>query len=204
VRDTELGVTLTKPDYELSANLYSMDFRNDIARIGAPTASGAILRRNVGSSYRRGVELDGVYRGLGRLVLGANATWSTNRIEAFIDSSRGTPVVRRNVEPLLTPRFLSSQRAELVVSRYLTLGAEGRYQSRAFLDNTGSADRVLPAYYMLDASARATLGRYALTVRGGNIGDSQRFGSGSVSGDGTVRYFVLPARALFVTGEVAW
>ena len=61
-----------------------------------------------------------------------------------------------------------------------------------------------PAYYMLDASARVEVGRYALTVRGGNIGDSQRFGSGSVSGDGTVRYFVLPARALFVTGEVGW
>ena len=204
VRDAELGVTLSRVAYELSANVYSMDFRNDIARIGAPTASGTVLRRNVGRSYRRGIELDGVYRGFGRVVLGANATWSSNRIEAFTDSSGGTPVVRRDVEPLLTPRFLSSQRADLVVSRHLTLGVEGRYQSRAFLDNTGSADRVLPAYYMLDASARVEVGRYALTVRGGNIGDSQRFGSGSVSGDGTVRYFVLPARALFVTGEVGW
>ncbi len=204
VRDAEVGITWTRRDFDLSANVYSMDFRNDILRVGAPTASGSILRRNVGSSYRRGLELDATYRGLKRLVVGGNATISTNRIASFTDSSRGTPVVRKNVEPLLTPRFLSAQRAELLVTPNVTVALEGRYQSRAFLDNTSSADRVLPAYYLLDGSVRATFGRYALMVRGGNLGDTQKFGSGSVSGEGEVRYFVLPARAVFVTAEVGW
>ncbi len=46
--------------------------------------------------------------------------------------------------------------------------------------------------------------RYGLSVRGVNLGDSQRFGSGSVSASGTVRYFVLPARSVFVTAEMSW
>lgn len=199
LHDTELGLNYTRPTLDLSANLYSMDFRNDIARIGAPTASGSILRRNVGSSYRRGLEVDVAWRGINRVVLAGNATWSTNRIRQFTDSSRGTPVLRRNVEPLLTPRFISSHRVEVTPRRGLMIGLEGRYQSRAFLDNTSSPDRVLPDYYTVDATARLALGRSSLTLRGQNLGDTQKFGSGSVSGSGTVRYFVLPARALFAT-----
>ena len=199
VRDAEVGITLSRATMDLSANLYSMDFRNDIARIGAPTASGAILRRNVGNSYRRGIEVDAAYRGISRVVLAGNATWSQNRIAQFTDSSRGTPVVRRNVTPLLTPAFISSHRIEVSPTSRFMFSVEGRYQSKAFLDNTGSADRVLPDYYTLDASARSVFGRYALTVRGANLGDTQKFASGAVSGSGRVRYFVLPARAVFAT-----
>jgi len=36
-------------------------------------------------------------------------------------------------------------------------------------------------------------------VRGQNLGDTRKFGSGAVSSSGRVRYFILPARALFVT-----
>ncbi len=204
VRDFESGLTLVRASFDVQANVYSMDFRNDIARIGAPTASGAVLRRNVGESYRRGIELDGTWRPFPRVTLAGNASWSANRIRQFTDSSRGTPVVRRNVQPLLTPRFMATQRADFAATPSITLSAEGRYQSQAYLDNTSSADRVLPSYYVLDATARWTRARYGLTVRGVNLGDSQRFGSGSVSSSGTVRYFVLPARSVFVTAEMSW
>lgn len=204
VHDLEVGLSMSRATWDMEANVYSMDFRNDIARIGAPTASGSVLRRNVGASYRRGVELDASWRGIPRLTVAGNAVWSTNRIRQFTDSSRATPVVRRNVEPVLTPRFLATHRTDFAATRALTLSLEGRYQSRAFLDNTSSADRVVPAYYLLDAAARIARGAYALSVRGANLGNSQRFGSGSVSGSGIVRYFVLPARSIFVTAERSW
>ncbi len=204
VRDFEAGVNWSGARGTLQANVYSMDFRNDIARIGPPTASGSIVRRNVGSSYRRGVELDGRWQVAPRWAVGGNAALSTNRIASYTDSSRGTPVVRRNVEPLLTPRVMSAQRIEFTPARAVSLTLEGRYQSRAYLDNTSSDDRVLPEFFVLDATARATWSRYALTLRGANLGDTQKFGSGSVSGSGTVRYFVLPARALFATVDVAF
>ena len=204
VRDAELGLNVIRPTFELRSNIYDMEFRNDIARIGAPTASGSILRRNVGASYRRGIELDASWRRTTRLVLGGNAAWSMNRIRQFTDSSRGTPVVRRNVEPLLTPRFISAQRVAFTATKRLTLSGEGRYQSRAFLDNTSSADRVLPGMFVVDAAVRVTVARYALVVRGTNLGDSQRFGSGSVSSSGKVRYFVLAPRSVFVTLEATF
>jgi iron complex outermembrane receptor protein len=181
-----------------------MDFRNDIARIGAPTASGSVLRRNVGSSYRRGIEMDGRWQVTPRVAVGGNAAWSTNRIKAFTDSSRGTPVLRRQVEPVLTPRFVSAHRFEINATSMLSVSLEGRYQSRAYLDNTSSADRVLPDFYTMDASAKASWSRVAVTVRGVNLGDTQKYGSGSVSSSGRVRYFVLPARAVYATLDVSF
>ena len=146
--------------------------------------------------------LTSIGEGIHRFVLAGNATWSTNRIRQFTDSSRGTPVVRRNVEPMLTPRFISAHRIEFLPAARWSFSLEGRYQSRAFLDNTSSPDRVLPDYYMLDASANVPVGRLLLTVRGQNLGDTRKFGSGAVSSSGRVRYFVLPARALFVTATI--
>lgn len=204
VRDLEAGITWVHPAFDLQANVYSMDFRNDIARIGAPTASGAILRRNVGASYRRGIELDATWRVQRWLVLGGNMGWSTNRIRQFTDSSGTAPVVYRDVEPVLTPHFMATHRAELTPYDRLTLSMEGRYQSRAFLDNTSDAARVLPAFHVVDAAAQYAFSRYTLTVRGSNLGDSHRFGSGSVSGSGTVRYFILPGRSAFVTAGLRW
>jgi len=108
------------------------------------------------------------------------------------------------VEPVLTPRFMATHRAELIPFDGLTLSMEGRYQSRAFLDNTSSAGRVLPAFHVVDAAGQYAFSRYTLTVRGVNLGNNQRFGSGSVSGSGTVRYFILPGRSVFVTAGVRW
>ena len=44
-------------------------------------------------------------------------------------------------------------------------------------------------------------GRTTFTLRGQNLGDTRKFASGSVSGSGKVRYFILPARALFLTAS---
>ena len=201
VYDTEVGANYRSDFVDFGINAYYMAFRNDIAPIGTPTASGSIPRRNVGSSVRRGVEIDAEWRVTPSLALSGNATMSRNRIRQFTDSSRGEPMVLRGVEPMLSPAFITSQRIEWRPVGSFGLGLEGRYQSRAFLDNTSSGDRILPDFFVLDATARATWTRYSLVLRGANLGDTQKFGSGAVSSGGTIRYFVLPARSIFLTLE---
>ncbi len=91
VNDLESGVTYRGASFDVQANVYSMDFRNEIAPIGALSYIGNPLRKNVGASYRRGVELDATYHGFGRLILSGNLTASTNRIRSYTDS----PATRR-------------------------------------------------------------------------------------------------------------
>ncbi|MEP6765154.1 MAG: TonB-dependent receptor [Gemmatimonadaceae bacterium] len=201
VYDGELGIVLQTSSMHFNANVYSMDFRNDIAKIGAISLTGSALRRNVGASYRRGVELDADWRATPKLTVGGNATFSMNRIRSYTDSSGDTPETFTNVHPLLTPAVLSSQRAEYTFSKYVTLSMEGRYQSSAYLTNTDNDTLKLPAFFLVDGSLRLNIGKHALIVRGANLTDSKKFSSGYDNGDGPA-YFILSPRSVFVTAQV--
>ena len=99
---------------------------------------------------------------------------------------------------MLTPRFLTFERAELAATRNLSLAVETRYQSESFLQNTGDSRFVLPAYLTLDASASWHVRGYEIVARGNNLTDSKKFGSGYASG-GASYYYVLPPRNFFLT-----
>ena len=113
------------------------------------------------------------------------------------------PVTHHDVEPLLTPRLLSAGRATFAVTHGVTLGAETRYQSRSFLQNTSDARFVLPSSFNLDGSVSWRWRGYELIARGNNLTNNQAFASGYASG-GTSYYFVVPPRNLFLTAKATF
>lgn len=198
VHDVELGTNYRSESLDVQANLYSMDFRNEIAPIGALSYIGSPLSKNVASSYRRGIEADVTYRGIPRWLLSANATESVNRIREYTDSTGDVPITYHNVEPLLTPRFQSFGRAQFSATRSIDIAVQGRYQSVAFLQNTSDRRYVLPAAFDMDASVAWRIGQNELLVRANNLTNSKKYGSGYAS-DGVSYYYVLPPRNFFVT-----
>jgi iron complex outermembrane receptor protein len=203
VHDLEVGARYRTASVDVQANAYSMNFHNEIAPIGVLSYIGSPLRKNVGSSYRRGFEGDVTYRATPRLTVGANLAASTNRIREFTDSTGDTPVTHRNVEPLLTPRLLSAGRATFAVTRGVSIAAETRYQSRSFLQNNSDPRFVLPASFNLDGSVSWRVGAYELIARGNNLTNNKAFGSGYAS-DGISYYFVVPPRNLFLTAKATF
>jgi iron complex outermembrane receptor protein len=203
VHDVESGITLDTRTLDLTANVFSMDFRNEIQPIGALSYQGLPLRKNVHASYRRGVELDARYRLTTSLSLAGNATLMRARIADYTDDASGESF--HGVEPLLTPRVLTMQRVDWTASRSVSFSAEGRYTGQSHLDNTGNPDLMLPASYVIDATAswRIAAGRHSITVRGNNLTNSKRYGSGYGGGD-TPYYYVLPPRNLFVTYKLSF
>ncbi|NUQ20289.1 MAG: TonB-dependent receptor, partial [Gemmatimonadaceae bacterium] len=69
VRDVETGLVLRRSTVHAQLNLFAMQFRNEIAPIGAINAIGTTLRKNVAHSSRRGAEGDVVWRAAPRLTL---------------------------------------------------------------------------------------------------------------------------------------
>ncbi|HSQ31702.1 MAG TPA: TonB-dependent receptor [Gemmatimonadaceae bacterium] len=197
VHDLEIGATHRGATLDVQANLYSMNFRNEIAPIGQLSYIGTPLRQNVGASYRRGIEADLTYRGIRRLLLNVNASASTNRISSYTDATGDTPVTYHDVAPLLTPRFTSFGRAAFAATPHTWLALETRYASRSYLQNTSDPRFVLPAALTLDATASWHAGPYELVVRGNNLTNSRKYGSGYASG-GVSYYYILPPRNLFI------
>jgi iron complex outermembrane receptor protein len=198
VHDVEAGAAYHGHDLAFSADLYSMDFRNEIAPIGAISELGAALRKNVNASYRRGLEADAAYRGIKRVTLMGNASVSRNRIREYVDSTGDSPVTYHHVSPLLTPTFQAFGRATLAATRNVEVAVESRYQNRSFLTNTSNAKLILPAYSDVSASLAWHVRRYEILARVNNLTDGNKYGSGYAS-DGLSYFFVLPPRNFFIT-----
>lgn len=204
-RDLEAGVHYRLPTLTVDGDAYAMRFHDEILPIGALSYQGLPLRKNVPTSYRRGVELDGSYSGIPRLVLSANASFERARIGEYTDETGDSALTYRNVPPLLTPEVLTMQRAELRVARWLSVAAEGRYTGESYLTNTGDRTFMLPSSYTLDGTLTFRVGRQELVVQANNLTNQRSYTSGYPDWDGTQSdYYVLPPRNFFVTARLAF
>ena len=161
--DFEAGWNYRAAHVDLSANVYAMEFRNEIASTGELSDIGLLLRRNVDRSYRRGIELDLAWQAAPSVRLKTNANFSRNRInewtqffdvyDADFTWTGSRPQLYRNVQPLLTPNVIVNQSIEYSPSSRWSLGGIGRYVGRSYLDNTNDAGFDAPSFFVVDANA---------------------------------------------------
>ena len=202
VRDLEVGADAAAGPLTLRAVGYLMRFHDEITRTGATTALGYDLRANVPSSTRRGVELEAAWRAGAAFTVEGALALSDNTIAEYRDEGGDTPVVYRDVEPILTPRVLATQQATWRVLPALTLTADGRYQGRSFLAPTGNAALTTPPFFVLDGGALVGVRRYTVLVQARNLLDRRAYPSGNVSGSGVARYYILAPRNVVVTARL--
>ncbi|NHZ73305.1 MAG: TonB-dependent receptor plug domain-containing protein, partial [Nitrospirae bacterium] len=169
VLDFELGVDLNTPEIALQANVYAMEFTDEIALTGELSEIGLPLRTNVDDSYRRGLEIDLKWRATQHWSLLHSSNLSRNRIREWtqfydVYDEQGTwvgsePITYRDVPPLLTPEVIFNLGVEWVGSG-TSAALMGRYVDDAQLDNTGLEAFRLPAYTNVDLRASVSLGRW--------------------------------------------
>ena len=188
VVDVEAGWNFRRGDVELAANLYAMEFRDEIAATGELTETGMVLRRNVDRSFRRGVELEAEWQASNAIRLATSANVSRNQIAEWtqfydVYDESGTwigsePRTFHDVEPLLTPQVNISQAIDYSPSSRWSAGVVARYVGRSYLDNTN--DLEVPSYVTADGSIALMLTpELRLTLRGNNLFDNDRiYGSG--------------------------
>ena len=196
VNDLEVGATMAFDRASLTVNVFDMRFRDEIARTGATTPLGYDIRANVGRSYRRGVEVDALFALTRTLDLGASMTVSSNRIDSYTDEGSGN--IYTDVEPILTPAFMTSQQLTWRANQRLTLTADSRYQGLSYLAPFGDEFLSSPAFHVLDAGVRYEVGSSTLAVYGRNLLNRRAYPSGDVSG-GVPRYFILAPTSIDVT-----
>ncbi len=169
VVDFELGFHAAGAGYSFAANLYSMEFHNEIAATGELSDIGLPLRRNVDRSFRRGLEIDWLWNVTRRITLTHNSNLSHNRIREwtqFYDVFGGDgsflgsePRVHRDVRPLLTPEMIINQGVAWEDGD-LSLALLGRWVGESQLDNTDNPDFRTPSYFQLDFRGAFELSRW--------------------------------------------
>ncbi len=179
VMDYEAGIRWVRDDVRASANLFAMEFSEEIAPVGALSLTGSPLRVNVGASHRRGVEGELQWQATPRLALDATVAITDARIHRYTDAAGGT--VYRNVRSRLTPVVVATQSATWRAGRGVTLLADARAVSGSALTSTGNREAVLPGYLLADAAVSWARGASQVTVRVNNVLDRLAYGSGYAS-----------------------
>ncbi|MGZ8411159.1 MAG: TonB-dependent receptor [Gemmatirosa sp.] len=200
VTDYEAGAEWQAAAVSLRANAYAMEFRDEIALVGLTTPLGYDVRRNVGRSFRRGVEAEATWRPAPTLALASTIAASRNRIARYRDEATGTEYV--DVPTVLTPSLVAGQQATWHASRALSLTLDGRYQSRQHLDPTGDPTRTAPAFFVLDGGAVVRVAGHELLIQGRNLLDRFALTAGDVSSRGVPRFFILAPRSIEVNARL--
>lgn len=156
VHDFEAGWSWRNARFEVAANLYAMEFRNEIAATGELSDIGLALRRNVDRSSRRGLELEATWKATPALRLRTSANVSRNRIREWTQYVEGQAIAFHDVEPLLTPSLIVNQGIDYTPNARFSIGTAARWIGRSYLDNTNGLEA--PSYFVADAN-----GSYALT-----------------------------------------
>ena len=201
VHDTEVGARWRTASLSANVNVFDMRFHNEITPVGALSYIGLPLRKNVRSSYRRGVEADVTWRPLAGVTASANATLSRNRIAEYTDDA--TDQTYRDVEPLLTPEVLLNHAVDWQMVPTLSLSFAGRYVGRSFLANTGDRAFMTPSAYLADVGLAWRRGRHELTMHVMNATSARFYSAGYTDGT-TPYYFVTAPRAIFVTATLGF
>jgi iron complex outermembrane receptor protein len=231
VVDVEAGAEVRRGGLKLKADVYSMDFRDEIALTGELSEIGLPVRRNVPRSRRRGIELALDWRASPKLRLAGAASLSRNRIDDWTqyydvydeagDWIASEPIVHRDVPPLLTPEAILNGTVDWTPRPALRLSLSGRWVAASQLDNTGRADFQTPSWFDLDGQLSLSLasivkrGEPRIRVQATNLLDNERIwpsgysylyfvrdAEGRDTFAGTAYYYPLATRSVYVTLDV--
>ncbi len=171
LNDLEVGYRFQSAGLSLGANLYWMQYRNQLILTGKISEIGELLTSNIPDSYRRGIELMGAWKPLNWLKWDGSVTLSQNKILNFTEQdvdvydadwnwidARSTALGTTNIA--YSPRVIANSRISFDFAgdfKGLRLALISQYVGKQYIDNTSSDDRSIPSYFVTNMSAGYTL-----------------------------------------------
>ena len=157
----ELGLRHTAGALQWAVNYYLMRYRDQLVLSGRLDDVGNPLHTNVRDSYRTGLEVQAnLALAGGRLSLAPTATLSRNVIQNYVDyrfdydQQTEQATAYRQTTSAFSPSLTAAYTLEYELRPGLRLATLARYVSPQYLDNTATASRSLPAYYVQDLRLR--------------------------------------------------
>lgn len=153
----ETGYQIKMKKLHFDVNVYLMQYYNQLVLTGEINDVGGFVRRNVGESYRAGIETQVAYKLLDFLEIGANLTLSRNRIESYtevvydwFEVIEPVEFVYNNTPIAFSPDVISAVFLDFKLNKDIHVSLINKYVGKQYLDNTGRESAVLNDYYTLD------------------------------------------------------
>ena len=159
--DWEAGYKQHWKKVAIQANLYYMNYVNQLVLNGQVNDVGEYNRINVPQSYRTGIELQWAVQPIKWLRWDANATYSINKIKNFneyvdVQDSSGNYTgnqlyqVHPSVDISFSPSWIAGSILTFIPVKHLELSILTKYVGKQYLDNTENPYRAMDAYFTND------------------------------------------------------
>ena len=161
--DWETGLEFKKSKYAINANVYYMNYKDQLVLTGKINDVGAYTRTNVPKSYRAGIELQFKYALNKKYSTSYNITFSQNKIKEFTeyvddyDQFTQVAIQHKNTNIALSPSLTTNRTFNWKPNDKLSFFWTTKYTSKQFLDNTENKSRILDAYFINDINAHWTI-----------------------------------------------
>ena len=155
--DYELGWRFTGENNTLSANLYYMDYKDQLVLTGQLDDSGGFIRETSGNSYRAGLEVEGDFRVLQQLHVRPNIALSSNKNKDYTTSRDGELVNLGTTNISFSPSFIAGNSIDYSPTQNLQIALLSKYVGEQYLGNIDSQTSKLDAYFSNDFSVNYTI-----------------------------------------------
>ena len=158
--DYEIGYRFARENVTLSANVYFMEYKDQLVATGKLSEVGYVIKENIPCSYRRGLELAGAWQITRFLRLDGNLTLSRNKavdytayIDTYDNANDWNPVAQTEVffektNLILSPEVIGMVMASVTPGAGFDLSLSGKYVGKQYMDNFNSEYSEVPSYFI--------------------------------------------------------
>lgn len=163
VIDYEIGYKYSSNKLAIAANLYLMEYKDQLVPTGKISETGYVIKENVKNSYRRGVELTAAWKPISLIAVNANLTLSTNKIKNYTQyldlfeldwsPSGQKELFFEKTDIAFSPSVTAMAALSLYPNKTTSLSLVGKYVGKQYLDNTSDNSNSIPSYLVTSLTA---------------------------------------------------
>ena len=150
--DYELGWKYNNNKFYFNSNLYYMNYKNQLVLTGALDDVGTPIRENSGKSYRKGIELESMYKATNSLDISTNISYSQNKNIDYKTNFDGQVMNWGDTDISFSPNIVSSIGIIFSPTQDLNFSLLNKFVGDQFMSNTESIVSKLDSYSTTDLS----------------------------------------------------
>ena len=150
LNDIELGWKLSLENSSININAFYMIYENQLVLTGQRDKNGYEIRRNIGESYRLGIELDSNIALNSKLYLRTNLSISSNKNRDFYSIFDGILKNYGNTDLPYSPSFIVNNIIEYFPNEKVIISLRSNYVSEQYFAQINSPISKLDSFFVHD------------------------------------------------------
>ncbi len=148
--DFELGWKLNSNNLALSLNAFYMIYEDQLVLTGQRDINGYEIRRNIGESYRVGIEFDSSIKLNNKLNIETNFSLSENKNKDFYSTFDGNLKNFGNTDLAYSPNLIVNNILNFNPNKKLLISLRSKYVGEQFFAQTNSPISKLESFFIND------------------------------------------------------